>query len=87
LFHTSKDSNDWSIVTNWTTVQNTTTQSEWKNNNFAHSDMVKSKLRVTNGALNEVIKETDGFVIDLTAPVVEYINDGEEAEQDIKYQV
>ena len=62
-------------------------QSGWKNNNFEHSDMVKSNLRVTNGALNEIIKETDGIMIDLTAPVVEYLNDGEDSKQDIQYQV
>ena len=80
-------SEDFRVIQNWKSVGSKTANSiEWHHFHLNHRDEVKAKLRVTNGALNTVEVETAGFVVDLTAPVVVYLNDGGEADVDAEYQ-
>ena len=44
-------------------------------------------MRARNGALNDRIVETNGVLIDLTAPVMDWLNDGNIAASDIDFQV
>lgn len=61
--------------------------SQWKDVHLQHKDRVKTKFRTINGALNKIETETDGFIVDLTAPKLMYLNDGSEAKVDAEYQV
>ena len=44
-------------------------------------------MRARNGALNDRFVETNGVLIDLTAPVMDWLNDGNIAASDIDFQV
>ncbi|XP_064646203.1 uncharacterized protein LOC135499389 [Lineus longissimus] len=57
----------------------------WHHFHLHHRDIIKSKLRTTNGALNFIESETNSFVVDLTPPNLIYLNDGPTAEVDIDY--
>ena len=65
---------------------NTSTSVTWLNFNLEHKDIVKTTLKTTNGALNEITNTTDGYTVDLTPPKLKYIRDGLLA-ADISYQV
>jgi hypothetical protein len=57
----------------------------WHHFHLHHRDIVKSKLRTTNGALNFVTNETNSYIVDLTAPNLDYLNDGPTPGVDIEY--
>lgn len=74
------------MLRDWSTFSNTSSSVTWLNFNLEHEDRVKMELKVTNGALNSVTEETDGFVVDLTPPELTYLWDGL-GSSDIMYQV
>ena len=59
----------------------------WNNFHNHHEDIIRASLRVTNGALNDVTLNTNGVLIDLTAPVATYLMDGAVPGSDIEFQV
>ena len=63
------------------------TEARWQDYHLHHKDRVKSVLKTTNGALNEIESETDSFIVDLTPPSLDYIGDGATPRGDIEYQV
>ena len=79
-------SSDFEVIQDWVTVINTSTSVTWLNFNLEHKDIVKTTLKTTNGALNEITNTTDGLTVDLTPPKLNYIRDGLSA-ADISYQV
>ena len=64
-----------------------TTEVEWQDFHLHHKDCLKSVMKTTNGALNEIETETNSFIVDLTPPLLDYIGDGNTARGDIQYQV
>lgn len=70
----------------WSTFSNTSSSVTWLNFDLEHKDRVKTELKVTNGALNSVTQQTDGFVVDLSPPELEHLWDGL-GSSDIMYQV
>ena len=51
-----------------------------------HRDKVKTQVRVTNGALNTAVEETDSFIVDMTPPELVSLWDGL-GDADIEFQV
>jgi len=66
---------------------NLTTSVKWLNFHLHHKDKVKLNLRTTNGALNTIVNSTDGFVVDLTPPVLIELGDGSTVGKDLEFQV
>jgi hypothetical protein len=58
----------------------------WHHFNLAHKLHVKTKLRATNGAYNTDNADTNGFIVDLTPPELDYIGDGVTPRTDIFFQ-
>ncbi|XP_060596420.1 uncharacterized protein LOC132750448 [Ruditapes philippinarum] len=82
-----RQGNDWTIIKEWTKFAKAERTAEWRNFHLAHNDKIKSSIKATNGALNDIDTESDGFLIDLTSPLLGYLNDGPDNQKDIQYQV
>ena len=67
-------------------MSNTDTYASWTNFHHHHRDYIRSSLRVRNGALNEITLDTDGVLIDLTVPFMEFLADGNVAGLDLDFQ-
>ena len=78
---------DWMPLKDWTKFETSVESVSWKNFHHNHNDFIKASVRARNGALNDVVLETDGVLIDLTPPIKDYLNDGSLAGSDIDYQV
>ena len=76
----------YELLRDWSSFSNTSSSVTWLNFDLEHKDQVKTRLKVTNGALNSVTQDTDGFVVDLSPPELEYLWDGS-GSSDIMYQV
>jgi hypothetical protein len=75
-------------VVDWTRLaSNVTEHAGFFHLHLKHGDQVETELRVTNGALNQVVMATDGFVVDLTPPLLVFLGDGPDWEADTEYQV
>ena len=68
------------------TVDNYTSTVEYHHLSLHHGDLVKSTLRVTNGAQESIQSVTNGVVVDLTPPVMTTMWDGNGG-SDIQYTV
>jgi hypothetical protein len=68
-------------------VSNTTLETGFFHLHLKHQDVVRTDLRVTNGALNQIQETTTGFLVDLTPPELIFIGDGAVLEKDMDYQV
>ena len=79
-------SEDFEEIRDWTKFEASTTSVKWLNFHNRHKDRVKSSLRTTNKALNDIVNSTDGFVVDLTPPELHYLRDGTES-KDGEFQV
>lgn len=77
---------EWQTFVDWTQVSNSDQFASWNNFHNHHEDVIRASLRVTNGALNDVTLNTNGVLIDLTAPVVTYLMDGTVPGSDIEFQ-
>lgn len=87
LLNTSRNlGTSYELLSDWSTFSNTSSSVTWLNFDFEHKDRVKTELKVTNGALNSVTQQTDGFVVDLSPPELEHLWDGL-GSSDIMYQV
>ena len=83
----SNNTGNYEVFRDWVPFSNETEEVNWVNFHLQHKDHVKVQLRTTNGALNSVVNETDGFVVDLTPPVLVNLGDGAILGQDIAFQV
>ncbi|KAK3609657.1 hypothetical protein CHS0354_035942 [Potamilus streckersoni] len=81
------DDGNYQVLKDWVEYDNTTTSIKWQNFHLKHRDRIKSLLRTTNNALNQITSVTNSFIIDLTPPVLEYVNDGTEEGIDYDFQV
>ena len=77
----------YEVTRDWVPFSNETREVDWVNFHLQHKDNVKVKLRTTNGALNTIINETDGFIVDLTPPVLVTLGDGSVLHHDTTFQV
>ncbi|XP_064643636.1 uncharacterized protein LOC135497734 [Lineus longissimus] len=61
---------------------------QWAHFHLKHKDRVRTLLRATNGANNAITGTTDGFLVDLTPPKLDFIRvvDERNPEKDFKYQ-
>lgn len=75
---------NFQVLQNWENV-NLDTTFEKHRFSLRHRDVVRTKLRVSNGALNTITSETDSFIIDLTPPELYSLWDGL-GSSDIEYQ-
>lgn len=87
LLSFSNNTDHYEVVRDWITFSKEINSIEWVNFNLQHKDNVKVKLRTINTALNSIINETDGFVVDLTSPVLVSLGDGTLLNEDITFQV
>ncbi|GFR58918.1 protein jagged-2 [Elysia marginata] len=71
-------------IMDFDTVDNYTSTVEYHHLSLQHGDLVKSTLRVTNGAQTSVERVTNGIVVDLTPPVMTQMWDGSGG-SDIQY--
>lgn len=69
-------SQDYEEVRDWTKFDTSTSSVKWLNFHNHHKDRIKTSLRTTNRALNEIVNTTDGFIVDLTPPQLHYLWDG-----------
>ncbi|XP_071123199.1 uncharacterized protein [Mytilus edulis] len=83
---TSNGSNDFRVIRNWVTFNNETESVRWLNFHLHHNDYITLTLRTTNGALNSIINETDGFLVDLTPPELMFMRDGTGDKEDAEFQ-
>ncbi|KAK3788402.1 hypothetical protein RRG08_044436, partial [Elysia crispata] len=71
-------------IMDFDTVDNYTSTVEYHHLSLQHGDLVKSTLRVTNGAQTSIQAVTNGIVVDLTPPVMTQMWDGSGG-SDIQY--
>ena len=80
-------STEVSIVKDWTKFDSDAERAVWKNFQLKHKDFIEAEVQVTNGATNKITRKTDGFLVDLAAPILNYIHDGSSPIHDIQFQV
>lgn len=68
-------------------IPNNISSYEWRHFHLKHRDVINTKVVSLNGALNDNETESDGVMIDMTVPYLNYLNDGETKGVDIAYQV
>ena len=83
----SNNTEDYEVVREWVTFPKETDSIEWVNFHLHHKDHVKVKLKTTNAALNSIINETSGFVVDLTPADLVSLGDGTVLKEDKTFQV
>lgn len=86
LFVSRNLSQDYEEIRDWTKFDASTSSVKWLNFHNYHKDIIKTSLRTTNRALNEIVNTTDGFIVDLTPPQLHYLWDGDQ-EKDREFQV
>ncbi|XP_019614832.1 PREDICTED: uncharacterized protein LOC109462715, partial [Branchiostoma belcheri] len=62
-----------------------TTSFRWHHFHLHQGDQVFVNLNVTNRALGVTTLQSDGFVLDLTPPVLKYLRDGLDPDKDAQY--
>ena len=60
---------------------------EWRHFHLKHKDIISASVVSMNGALNDNETESDGVLIDLTVPYLNYLNDGNYKGTDAAFQV
>ncbi|VDI79784.1 Hypothetical predicted protein [Mytilus galloprovincialis] len=83
---TSNNTEEYEVIKDWHTLHSKTDNIEWVNFHLHHKDQVKVKLKTTNAALNSIINETDGFVVDLTPAELVSLGDGTVLKKDETFQ-
>lgn len=76
---------DFQVIQTWKNVELASTY-ESHHFHLNHRDVVKTQVKVTNGALNTAVKETDSFIVDMTPPDLVSLWDGL-GDADIEFQV
>ncbi|VDI54125.1 Hypothetical predicted protein [Mytilus galloprovincialis] len=82
----NNNTKDYEVVREWVTFPKETDSIEWVNFHLHHKDHVKVKLKTTNAALNSIINETSGFVVDLTPADLVSLGDGTVLKEDKTFQ-
>ena len=82
-----RSNQDWIVTKTSESFGSNKSVAVWKNFHLEHKDMIKSVVTGINGALNDVQNTTDGFVVDLTPPLLHHLADGPIDGLDISYQV
>jgi hypothetical protein len=78
---------NYDVVRDWVQFSSQIDEVEWVNFHLKHKDHVKVKVKTTNAALNSITSETDGFVVDLSPPILLNLGDGTALNQDQIFQV
>ena len=66
---------------------NTEYDMELHHMHFTHGDTVQISVSVTNGAGSTTEAESNGFLVDLTDPVMYTLRDGYNSDKDLEYTV
>ncbi|XP_066275501.1 uncharacterized protein [Branchiostoma lanceolatum] len=74
--------NSSEIIHEKTTVGPGATQINWHKFHLHHGDHVVVQLETTNQAMDSTVTSSDGFVLDLTRPVMVHLGDGSEPGED-----
>jgi hypothetical protein len=80
-------SHDYKLIKDWIQYTTEISSVSMLNLELEHKDRVKLNVMATNGAESTVTAESNGFIVDLTPPELEYIGDGTVANKDIRFQV
>ena len=75
------------MIKDWSRFSRNTSRAVWKYFHLKHKDQIKSVVKATSEALNDVEAFSDGFVVDLTSPEIESLGDGTNINEDIAFQV
>ena len=59
---------------------------EWTHIHFDDGDRVLVSVTAVNGAEQQVTRQSDGFLVDTTPPLLVYLRDGLDAIEDVQYQ-
>lgn len=74
-------------IKEWSKFEKSIKSAEWRNFHLEHNDEIRTTVKATNGALNDIDVESNGFLVDLTPPLLGHLNDGSVTGKDIAYQV
>ncbi|XP_038062441.1 uncharacterized protein LOC119732930 [Patiria miniata] len=78
--------NDFEVIHETEAVGIETSSIEWHHFHLHHKDQVYVNLRTINQALNHIDTPTNGFLVDLTPPILRTIGDGLVMGQDADFQ-
>ncbi|XP_038050728.1 uncharacterized protein LOC119723897 [Patiria miniata] len=82
----SNDTNDFEVIHEAEAVGSETASIEWHHFHLRHKDQVYVNLRTINQALNHIDAPTDGFLVDLTPPMLRTLGDGLMVGEDADFQ-
>jgi len=75
------------IIHEKTSVGPDASQINWHKFHLHHGDHVSVQLETTNQAMGSTVTSSDGFIMDLTKPVMVHLGDGAEPGEDRAYSV
>ncbi|XP_038050876.1 uncharacterized protein LOC119724026 [Patiria miniata] len=84
--HTESGTSDFEVIHGADSVGSETTSIEWHHFHLHHKDQVYVNLRTINRAFNHIDTPTNGFLVDLTPPVLQTLGDGLDVGQDADFQ-
>lgn len=74
FLRSSSPTKEYKVATSYVSIKGKSYS--WATYHLNHKDWFKSTIRVTNGAYADNQKTTDGVLVDLTPPFLDYIFDG-----------
>ncbi|XP_072033446.1 LOW QUALITY PROTEIN: uncharacterized protein [Amphiura filiformis] len=80
------DPNDFEEIHSPESVGPNASSIEWHHFHLHHKDRVYVSLETINGALESIHSRSNGYLVDLTAPKLRYLGDGENKGEDREYQ-
>ncbi|XP_033637723.1 uncharacterized protein LOC117298529 [Asterias rubens] len=78
--------NDFEVIHEAASVSNDVSLIEWHHFHLHHKDQVYINLRTINQAVNHIDTPTNGFLVDLTPPMLRSLGDGLVVGQDADFQ-
>ncbi|XP_071798137.1 uncharacterized protein [Asterias amurensis] len=78
--------NDFEVIHEGESVGNDVSSIEWHHFHLHHKDQVYINLRTINQAVNHIDTPTNGFLVDLTPPILRSLGDGLVIGQDVDFQ-
>ncbi|CAH1802680.1 unnamed protein product [Owenia fusiformis] len=76
LSHDARDETMISMIHQPESVGNGATNINWHHFHHHHGDFIYVEMNTTNGAISTITTVSTGVTVDLTAPEVQYLNDG-----------